>query len=115
MMKGVFVMNINMLEKMKAENEAVFYSQVDAYMQTMARCTLFNIKQTILDAGIDIFIFDSMKKDLINGNFGVLYLDDRIVGEDKKRQKAQKLFNRLRKQLNTLKNNGVSPLQIILT
>lgn len=58
---------------------------------------LFRVKQIILDAGIDEFIFKMMRQDIVRGNFSVMYLDDRIVGDDKRRIKAKKELEKVRK------------------
>ena len=58
---------------------------------------LFRVKQIILDAGIDEFIFKMIRQDIVRGNFSVMYLDDRIVGDDKRRIKAKKELEKVRK------------------
>lgn len=54
------------------------------------------VKQVIKNAGIDESIYIMMKDDIIKGNFSVMYLDDRIVGDNKKRIVAQKRMNQIR-------------------
>lgn len=75
---------------------------------------LFQVECVLRKAGIDEFIFDMMKNDIVRGNFSVMYLDDRIVGNDKARIKAKKELDRIRTACVKMQQEGHSLSQILI-
>jgi len=65
-------------------------------------------------ANLDPFFFETIKKSLINGNFDVLYLDDRMVGDDPKRIKAQKELQKIKSDFYKQRKNGKHTFEILL-
>lgn len=74
---------------------------------------LTEIRSILCEAGIDEFIYEGMENDILKGNFDVIYLDDRLVYGDKKREKVQKRLDSLRIFLNQKKKEGYSVFQIL--
>ena len=72
------------------------------------------IRNTILNAGIDESIYMFMERGIMKGNFSAIYLDDRVVGDDPRRVKAKKRLDQIRSTCFRLKNEGWS-LAAILT
>lgn len=86
---------------------------LELFEQQLEWTVLKEVKRIILNAGIDVGIYEMMKRDIIAGNFDVIYLDDRVVGDDPKRLKAKKELNRIRTACNQRKACG-QPIADIL-
>lgn len=74
---------------------------------------LREVKKQLDYGGFDVHIYTLMEKDILRGNFDVIYVDARIVGEDPKRMKTQKRLEKIRIESNKMKNSGV-PLEKII-
>ena len=74
---------------------------------------LREVKKQLDYGGFDGHIYTLMEKDILRGNFDVIYVDARIVGDNPKRQKAQKRLEKIRIESNRMKNSGV-PLEKII-
>ena len=74
---------------------------------------LFSLRRILDNAGLSHY-FDMMKSSVVKGNFDVMYLDSRVIGEDKKREKAAKQLTELRELCNKNKLAG-KPLSWILS
>ena len=72
-----------------------------------------DIKDVFRKAEIDEFFFNTIINSLLNGNYDVLYLDTRMVGENKKRIDAQKQLEKIRAYLYKEKNKGRHPFEIL--
>lgn len=72
-----------------------------------------DIKDIFRKAEIDSFFFRTIVSSLLNGNYDVLYLDARMVGEDKKRIEAQKQLEKMRAYLYKERNKGRHPFEIL--
>lgn len=85
-----------------------------AMLENGAGWNLLNeIRKEIVNAGISEYIFDLMRNDIVKGNFSVIYLDDRIVGDDPARIKAKKWLDKIRKSCFELRNKGWDDLAIL--
>ena len=69
---------------------------------------LQQVQKMLNDCGFDLWFYQTMEGPLLRGNFDVLYLDDRVVGNNPKRMKAQKEMARIRKECNRLKAEGIA-------
>jgi hypothetical protein len=95
------------------ENETAFKALLNSNTFGTDLNVPFLIKQKIKDAGIDNFFYQAMENDILKGNFSVIYLDDRMVGEDKKRLKLKKELNQIREQCAKMKNSGKDTFEIL--
>lgn len=91
-------MNYKMLNALVTENETCFKALLSSSFIPHKNNILNEIKNTLSNAGIDNFIYESMVGDIIKGNFAVIYLDSRLI-YDKKREKAAKSLNHIREFL----------------
>lgn len=74
---------------------------------------LREVKNQLDYGGFDGHIYTLMEKDILRGNFDVIYVDARIVGEDPKRKKVRKRLEKIRIESNKMKNSGI-PLEKII-
>ena len=74
---------------------------------------LREVKKQLDYGGFDVHIYTLMEKDILRGNFDVIYVDARNVGEKPKRMKAQTRHEKIRIETNKMKNSGV-PLEKII-
>lgn len=102
------------LKKLYEENQTATIALIRANNISFRGNSLSFINKTILDAGIDSFIYESMEKEILRGNFDVIYLDDRLV-TNKKREKAQKALIQIRESLNKRKNQGFDVFEILFS
>lgn len=100
------------LKELYNENSTAFKSLIKTEVVGMQN-VLETIENIIINAGIDKFIYTVMEDDILKGNFDVIYLDDRIIGEDKKRIKAKKELNRIRCALLKMKHEGKEIFEIL--
>lgn len=105
-------MKLEMLLELQNQNETCFNSLIDADL--LRNNFLSELKRQFAECNIDSFFFETIKKDLLKGNFDVLYLDDRMVGEDKKRLKLQKWLVKAKSQMYKMQKQGLTTLEIIL-
>jgi len=108
--------HIKRFEALYKENETAFKAMLNSngawnfHVNVLTR-----VKEIIKEAGIDTFFYQTMEDDILKGNFSVMYLDDRMVGEDKKRIKAQKELNKLRATCVKMKNEGKETFEILFS
>jgi len=101
------------LEKMYNENETAFKCLLDCTFYGTEINVLTTIRNAIVNAGIDEMIYKFMEDDILKGNFSVIYLDDRVIGEDKKRQAVKKQLEKLRGTLSGMRNEGIPIFEIL--
>lgn len=81
---------IAMLGKIRKTNRPLY----DTLMITGSDMSTFSllreVKKQLDYGGFDSRIYTLMEKDILRGNFDVIYVDARIVGEDPKRKKYKK-------------------------
>lgn len=82
-------------------------------LETEPGSILNKIKTIITDAGINEGIYTMMRKDVLHGNFNVIYLDQRLVGNDAQRKKAAEELDKIRQLCVTQKNQGRSTGQLL--
>lgn len=87
---------------------------LELFEQQLDNTILKVVRRTILDAGIDAGIYEMMRRDILAGNFDVIYLDDRVVGDDKRRLKAKKELDRIRTACNHRKACGHAITDILI-
>ena len=112
MMKNTMLPRAKRMELLSEVNHAAY----TAFANVMAMSEdniLLTVQRIIRDANIDDFIYQCMKPELMKGNFNVLYLDSRVVGEDKARIKAQKELARIRRMSNKRKEAGETIIQLL--
>lgn len=101
------------IQRLQDDHEEVFWCVLEGSLKLRYSPLFKDIISQFQDCGIDMFFYESIKKDVLKGNFDVLYLDDRMVGEDKKRIKLQKYMNKVRAHCNKRKNAGDSAYRIV--
>lgn len=87
---------------------------LELFEQQLEWSVLKEVKRTIIEAGIDAGVYEMMRRDILNGNFDVIYLDDRVVGDDPKRLKAKKKLDRVRTACNRRKACGDTITDILV-
>lgn len=104
---------IAMLGKIRKTNRPLY----DTLMITGSDMSTFSllreVKKQLDYGGFDSRIYTLMEKDILRGNFDVIYVDARIVGEDPKRKKVQKRLEKIRIESNKMKKSGI-PLEKII-
>lgn len=87
---------------------------LELFEQQLDWTVLKEVKRIILGAGIDSGIYEMMRRDILKGIFDVIYLDDRVVGDDLKRLNAKKELDRVRTACNRRKACGESITDILI-
>lgn len=99
------------LEEIRKANPVVYEAML---LGRIEPSVLTTVRKILEDCGFSPWFYQTMERSVLKGNFDVLYLDARVVGDDPKRLKAQKELARIRKGCNELKAKGV-PLDSILS
>lgn len=109
-------MNAKVLTKLKETNDICFNSMITVSTQVTGGLNVLKIlNDEFKKANIDTFFYSSIEKELLNGNFSVLYLDNRMVGQDKKRKALQSKLNKFRSQMIKMQLEGKTTMDILFT
>ncbi len=106
---------VAILGEIRQTNRAVYESLMVAGGNMSEFSLLREIKKQLDYGEFDECIYSLMERDVLRGNFDVIYIDARIVGNNPKRQKAQKQLEKLRIKSNIMKNSGVPLEKIIMS
>lgn len=99
-----------MLGEIRKQNQQVYNAVILAGGQMMSFSLLRTVKNILNKAGFSDWLYASMEGELLKGNFDVLYLDSRIVGDDPAKLKAQRQIEKIRLESNMRKMAGI-PLE----
>ena len=108
--------HIKRFKALYEENETAFKAMLHSNVSFQCRFNVLDrVKDIITEAGIDSFFYNTMENDILKGNFSVIYLDSRMVGEDKKRIKAQKELNKVRATCVKMQQEGKETFDILFS